>query len=160
MSFSCVLDTNHRWMNIPRNSSLKRWINLSKLVSVSTHSSKLILPKLNRTNFSSSVSCTESRASDGPALHLLHKNGYCKCICFTVDLRVIKAQTKKNLLPSPHADSNLAQLFAAECFFCLDSLHQYCPSTLHESSYKCESFPTMFRYFSSSAVLHGPANSV
>lgn len=44
---------------------------------------------------------------------------------FTVDLRPVNAQTKRNVWPMPHADTMLARLNGSKAYFNLDFIHGY-----------------------------------
>ena len=79
---------------------------------------------------------------------------------FTVDLRPVNAQTKKNLWAMPHADAMLARLKKAVIFFLLDFLYGYWQFPLASLSQECQSFHTPFGVFSPTRVLHGSTNSV
>ncbi len=79
---------------------------------------------------------------------------------FTVDLRPVNAQTKKNVWPMPHADPMLAKLTGAKTFFQLDFIHGYWQFPLAEHSQECQSFHMPFGVFTLNRVLHGATNSV
>ncbi len=79
---------------------------------------------------------------------------------FTVDLRPVNAQTKKNVWPMPHADPMLAQLTEAKPFFQLDLMHGYWQFPLAKHSQEWQSFHTPFGVCTPISVLHGAMNSV
>ena len=78
---------------------------------------------------------------------------------FTVDLRPINAQTKKNVWPMPHADQMLAKLTGSKVWFNLDFIHGYWQFPLSEKSQECQSFHTPFGVYTPKRVLHGAKNS-
>ena len=79
---------------------------------------------------------------------------------FTVDLRPVNAQTKRNVWPMPHADAMLAKLAGATIFFKIDFIHGYWQFPLDVDSQECHSFHTPFGVFSPTRVQHGASNSV
>ncbi len=79
---------------------------------------------------------------------------------FTAYLRLVNAQTKKNVWPMPHADPMLANLTAAKTLFQLDFIHGYWQFSLVKHSEEYQSFHTPFGVFTPNRVLHGATNSV
>ena len=79
---------------------------------------------------------------------------------FTVDLRTVNAQTKRNVWPFPNAEVMLTRLTGSKVFFNLDFLHGYWQFPLHEKSQNCQSFHTPFGVYTPNRVQHGATNSV
>lgn len=79
---------------------------------------------------------------------------------FTVDLRPINAQSKKNVWPMPNADAMLAKLAGSKVWFKLDCLHGYWQFPLEENSRECQSFHTPDGVYTPTRVLHGASNAV
>lgn len=79
---------------------------------------------------------------------------------FTVDLRPVNNQTKKNVWPMPNADLMLARLTGSKIWFKLDFLHGYWQFPLDAQSRECQSFHTPDGVFTPTRVLHGATNAV
>eukprot|EP00171_Calliarthron_tuberculosum_P011216 IDg11216t1 len=79
---------------------------------------------------------------------------------FTVDLRPVNAQTKRNVWPFPNAEVMLTRLTGSNIFFNLDFLHGYWQFPLESESQNCQSFHTPFGVYTPNRVLHGATNSV
>lgn len=78
---------------------------------------------------------------------------------FTVDLRPVDAQTKKNVWPMPLADQMLAKLTGSKVWFKLDFIHGYWQFPLAEDSQESQSFHTPFGVYTPKRILHGATNS-
>lgn len=79
---------------------------------------------------------------------------------FTVDLRPVNAQTKRNVWPMPNTEAMLSTLAGSKVWFNLDFLHGYWQFPLSKSSQECQSFHTPFGVFTPTRVLHGATNAV